>query len=254
MEDLMKTKCKSWRGEIATAKNLWPIDDRTVCSLESIIREHRFSIAHGDVILLNDRWYVTHTGLLRLAVRRGCAGIRTVLQRELSDPEAGRWVFRAVVYRRRKSKGFVGYGDADPNNVSPMVRGAELRVAETRAVNRALRKAYGIGLCSVEELGTSPAPSSGQQGVSSNGSSSNGHGGSQPRLRDQLCLAIRRFKLDANLVKSYAADYCGGSAISEASRESVEAFIAHLSKTALENRDALLCKLNSYAPREEVQL
>jgi hypothetical protein len=27
-----------------------------------------------------------------------------------------------------------------------------MRVAETRAVNRALRKAYGIGLCSVEEL------------------------------------------------------------------------------------------------------
>ena len=25
--------------------------------------------------------------------------------------------------------------------------------AETRAVNRALRKAYGIGICSVEEIG-----------------------------------------------------------------------------------------------------
>ncbi len=35
-----------------------------------------------------------------------------------------------------------------------LVRGAEMRVAETRAVNRALRKAYGIGLCSVEELGS----------------------------------------------------------------------------------------------------
>ena len=29
-----------------------------------------------------------------------------------------------------------------------------MRVAETRAVNRALRKAYGIGLCSVEEFGS----------------------------------------------------------------------------------------------------
>jgi hypothetical protein len=28
-----------------------------------------------------------------------------------------------------------------------------MRVAETRAVNRALRKAYGIGICSVEEIG-----------------------------------------------------------------------------------------------------
>jgi hypothetical protein len=46
------------------------------------------------------------------------------------------------------------YCDPDPSNTSPLVRGAELRVAETRAVNRALRKAYGIGLCSVEELGS----------------------------------------------------------------------------------------------------
>jgi len=33
---------------------------------------------------------------------------------------------------------------------------AELRIAETRASTEPLRKAYGIGLCSVEELGSSP--------------------------------------------------------------------------------------------------
>jgi hypothetical protein len=35
------------------------------------------------------------------------------------------------------------------------------RAAETRAVNRALRKAYGIGICSVDEIGSfaEPAPS-----------------------------------------------------------------------------------------------
>lgn len=49
-------------------------------------------------------------------------------------------------------------GDADPTNTSSLVRGAEMRVAETRAVNQALRKAYGIGICSVEEIGTSPRP------------------------------------------------------------------------------------------------
>jgi hypothetical protein len=54
--------------------------------------------------------------------------------------------------------GFVGYGDADPSNVSTLVRGAEMRVAETRAVNRALRKAYGIGICSVEEIGSAAEP------------------------------------------------------------------------------------------------
>ena len=73
-----------------------------------------------------------------------------------------RWTFKAVVYTSQICKGFVGYGDADPSNVSPLVHGAEMRVAETRAVNRALRKAYGIGICSVEEL-PSAAPESAQR-------------------------------------------------------------------------------------------
>ena len=63
-------------------------------------------------------------------------------------------MLKATVYPSKDSAGFVGYGDADPSNVSALVRGAEMRIAETRAVNRALRKAYGIGICSVEELGS----------------------------------------------------------------------------------------------------
>ena len=134
-----------------------------------------------------------------------------------------------------------------------MVRGAELRIAETRAVNRALRKAYGIGLCSVEELGTLPnARASSASSVPTNGSHSpNGNG--QPRLRDQLCLLIRQYNLDANLVKAYAADFCGAETLKGASRELVESFISHLSNAAKENRDALVCKLNSYSRQVEVQ-
>src|SRR5208282_4157341 len=107
--------------------------------------------------------------------------------------------------------GFVGYGDADPSNVSPLVRGAEMRVAETRAVNRALRKAYGIGLCSVEELGwLSEPPKPFPAPRNSNGfHTSNGSHGGPTRLRDQLCLLIRRYNLDPTLVKAYAADFCG---------------------------------------------
>jgi hypothetical protein len=41
------------------------------------------------------------------------------------------------------SAGFVGHGDADPSNVSLLVRGAEMRMAETRAVNRALPSLLG---------------------------------------------------------------------------------------------------------------
>ena len=38
----------------------------------------------------------------------------------------------------KDSDGFVDCGGADPSNVSLQVRGAEMRIAETRAVNRAL--------------------------------------------------------------------------------------------------------------------
>jgi len=131
-----------------------------------------------------------------------------------------------------------------------------LRIAETRATARALRKAYGIGLCSVEELGAVSCPPNSpaaEFGSTSGGACPNAHVRTQPRLRDQLCLLIRRFKLDPNLVKSYAADFCGTQAVSEASRESLEAFVSHLNKAAEVNREALICKLNSYAPRVEAQ-
>ena len=163
-------------------------------------------------------------------------------------PRGGSVGLQSGGLKSRLSKGFVGYGDADPSNVSSMVHGAELRIAETRAVNRALRKAYGIGLCSVEELGAfsnAPRPST-VSSPSSNSYPSNGNGNGQPRLRDQLCLLIRQYNLDANLVKAYAADFCGTATLSGASRELVESFISHLAATAKENRDALVCKLNSY--------
>jgi hypothetical protein len=151
----------------------------------------------------------------------------------------------------------VGYGDADPSNVSPRVRGAEMRVAETRAVNRALRKAYGIGLCSTEELGWSPSSSdtdpSHEVSSSDNGKNNSFRKDGQPRLRDRLCLLIRQYNLDSTLVKAYAADFCGTVRLKEASRDLVESFIAHLAASAKEDREGLVCKLNSYAQPSEVK-
>jgi hypothetical protein len=168
---------------------------------------------------------------------------------------AGHWIFKATVYKTAVSKGFVGYGDADPSNTSPLVRGAEMRVAETRAVNRALRKAYGIGLCSVEELGSFSAP---QKPVAatphSNGHiGSNGSSNGQPRLRDQLCVLIRQHNLDPSLVKAYAADFCGTATLKEASRDLVETFVSTLADEAVKDRAALVCKLNGYSQPEAVK-
>ncbi len=208
----------------------------------------------GDIVLLEGRWYVTHTGLLGLARRSHCAGISVEAVPELSDPAVGRWAFKATVYRSPKCKGFVGYGDADPTNVSALVRGAEMRVAETRAVNRALRKAYGIGLCSVEEIGSAPVPPGTTTEVNkrepnrANGSAANGNG--QPLLRDRLVQLIRQHQLDPVRVRLYAADYCGTQELRLASREKIESFINHLAEQATANREALVCQLNSYGQKQ----
>jgi len=173
---------------------------------------------------------------------------------QFCDPVIGRWVFKATVFNKPTSRGFVGYGDADPSNVSSLVHGAEMRVAETRAVNRALRKAYGIGLCSVEELGWAPRSKvpgpTDECKTSANGN--NGHHNGQPRLRDRLCLLIRQYQLDAGLVKAYAADYCGTATLRDASRDQVETFINDLAQRAAKDRPGLICQLNSYAKSQEV--
>src|SRR5579864_8623516 len=232
------------------AKKRWGVLPKTaVRSLASLTEKYRLSVETGDLHFLEGRWYVTHAGLLRISDRRRCLGIRTVVQKDLSDPITNRWVFKATVYKTLSSRGFVGYGDADPSNTSPLVRGAEMRVAETRAVNRALRKAYGIGLCSVEELGSFSAPQrpSAASSNSNGGPKSNASTNGEPRLRDQLCLLIRQHNLDPALVKSYAADFCGTETLKDASRDRVESFVTELTASAKNDRAALICKLNSYA-------
>ena len=217
--------------------------------LRFLTRKFGLAVAQSEVQLLNGRWYVTHNGLLAIAQRKKCAGIRTMLIRELCDASSRRWVLRAVVYKTPGSPGFGGFGDADPSNVSTVVQGAELRIAETRAVNRALRKAYGIGLCSIEELGSSIPLVEGSQSKDNLKIDRNNNCGQtyQPRLRDQLSLLIRKYQLNSDLVKRYAADFCGTEVLRDAWRDLVESFIANLAEQAAGDLNSLTCKLNSYA-------
>jgi hypothetical protein len=251
----MKIHPYNFAREAKFAKSLYgDLSKPILRALRELIQRHQISVTNGDVRYLDGGWYVTHSGLLRLAERRRCAGIHSRPVLESSDPAASRWVFRAAVFKSRACRGFVGYGDADPSNVSPLVHGAEMRVAETRAVNRALRKAYGIGICSVEEIGSFPEPVSSSPESKKlppqpvNGKNGN-YGG--PKVRDRLCKLIRQHQLDANLVKSYAVDFCGTKSLREASREQVEAFVAHLADWAEKDRNALLCQLNSYLRSKE---
>src|SRR5580692_12794160 len=238
------------RENLRIAKELYPELSRLQLSLlHDLTVMLRLSVSRNELLLLGGKWYVSHSGLLRIAHRRRCFGIDTAVDRHMSEASAGRWVFKATV-RKSQSRSFVGYGDADPSNVSPLVHGSEMRVAETRAVNRALRKAYGIGICSVEEIGSFAEPQSFRESKKLPPQPANGNYGG-PKVRDRLCQLIRQHQLDATLVKSYAVEFCGTKTLREATREQVEAFVAHLADWAEKDRNALLCQLNSYPVNKE---
>jgi hypothetical protein len=239
-------------GNLRSARQKWGTLNRAArAGLEDYSKLFMFSVGMGDVIWLQGSWYVTHTGLIRLARRKRCSGIDVQPATEFCDPASSRWVFKATVYRSPKCKGFIGFGDADPSNVSSVVRGAEMRVAETRAVNRALRKAYGIGICSVEELRSFSGPLTSAPQLKTplaKAAPISANGNAHP-LRDRLRLLIRQHQLDPALVKLYAADFCGTQELRQARRELVEDFIQHLTQYAAHDREGLLCELNSFAPK-----
>src|SRR5450755_3032270 len=115
----MKTDRYNFARESRFAKSLYgDLAKPVLCALRELIQRRQVSVTSGDVKYFDGGWYVTHSGLLRLAERRHCAGIHSRPVLASSDPTNSRWVFRAAVFKSRTCKGFVGYGDADPSNVS----------------------------------------------------------------------------------------------------------------------------------------
>ena len=234
---------------IESAQTRWgTLSDSALAQLVELIDRYGLSVDSGDLLQLEGRWYVTHSGLLGIARRKRCSGIQVQPALKFCDPPAARWAFKATVYKSRTCKGFVGYGDADPSNVSPLVHGAEMRVAETRAVNRACARPTASASArsrnsvrSRKPQGPTPDPKKLPPQRVNGKSWNNG-----PKVRDQLCQIIRQHQLDPTLVKAYAVDFCGTKTLREATREQVENFLHHLADWAEKDRNALLCQLNSY--------
>jgi hypothetical protein len=140
---------KLLQEKLHTAKRAFGLTlaPRLIAHLKALTRDFGFSVAAGELQIINGNWYVTHTGLLRLARRKRCRGIHVEAVDSLCDSAANRFVFKATVYPSKDAGGFVGYGDVDPTNVSPLVRGAEMRIAETRAAECVLLRLLGpVGL------------------------------------------------------------------------------------------------------------
>jgi len=76
------------------------------------------------------------------------------------------------------------------------------------------------------------------------------NGNGEPKLRDQLCLLIRQHRLDAALIKQYAAEFCSTKDLRQASREQVASFVKHIAEFVARDKEGLLAKLNGFVQQE----
>lgn len=67
----------------------------------------------------------------------------------------------------------------------------------------------------------------------------------------QFAGTIGRPAFFPKILISRSVDFCGTKTLREATREQVDAFVAHLADWAEKDRNALLWRLNSYARNNE---
>lgn len=99
---------------------------------------------------------ILSSGLVHLAHEAGLVEIKTKLLQYPSQENGGTCYFRAKVTLHDGDDGrctFTGHADANAGNVGAMVKLHLPRMAETRAINRALRFALDVGYVSAEEVG-----------------------------------------------------------------------------------------------------
>jgi hypothetical protein len=105
--------------------------------------------------------FITYRGLIHLAHQQGLSATCTRL---VQAPDAANGMTAIVTAQVTTEKGtFAGMGDANPANVPKMIQPHLLRMAETRALARALRVATDAAYTALEELGDdAPAPTAPQ--------------------------------------------------------------------------------------------
>ena len=70
---------KAISNNVREARSIWgPLHQTVLKNLQQLTKSHHLSVAAGDFAMLDNRIYVTHSGLLRIGERRRCSGIVTL--------------------------------------------------------------------------------------------------------------------------------------------------------------------------------
>ena len=111
---IARNKLRLIRQNVSVARKVYQgITKSQLSVLRDLTESLKLSIRRGELLQIDGKWYVTHSGLIRIAHRRRCCGIETNVEQQMTDASVGRWVFKAVVHAS-SSRTFVGFGDADP--------------------------------------------------------------------------------------------------------------------------------------------
>lgn len=114
------------------------------------------------IMNLSGRDFVKFEGLLALAHELGLVGVHTTMV-QIPSAENGRECIIHATATMKDGESFSAHGDACPGNVSKAVSAHLIRMADTRAIARALRLATNVGITAYEEL--AEAELSSEEGV-----------------------------------------------------------------------------------------
>jgi len=81
------------RSNVRMAERIWGnLPAASIGSLKELTRKHGLSVRAGEILLIDNHWYITHAGLLRMA--RRCAGIQVEALTEFCNPTLSRYAFQ----------------------------------------------------------------------------------------------------------------------------------------------------------------
>lgn len=139
--------------------DLWPknLNSKQRQQLAYISGQYGLDPFFSEMLVLGGNPYITNAGLLRVAHEDEEPPVSIQLVLIKSDEMNRHFEYVAKLWKKSTPDAlpFMEYGEASPNDVSPMISKTDKDIkamARTRAVNRVIRIAYRVSLTSAEEL------------------------------------------------------------------------------------------------------
>lgn len=109
------------------------------------------AVDRKHIMNLSGREFVKFEGLLALGHELGLDGVESQMV-QAPTAENGQTCIMHATITMKGGRTFSAHGDANPGNVSGAVKPHLIRMADTRAIARALRLATNVGITAYEEL------------------------------------------------------------------------------------------------------